>query len=89
MAAKKQRRSKKTSGRPGTGPRGLQGKTGPAGRPGRNHTAEIAILAAQVATLIKELQTQLIRIGQLQAQLDRVASGHSPQPEPPSPETEH
>jgi hypothetical protein len=32
-------------------------------------------LSAQVAALVKELQIQLVRIGQLQAQLDRVTAG--------------
>jgi hypothetical protein len=33
----------------------------------------IALLSAQVAEVIRELQTQLTRIEQIQAQLDRLA----------------
>jgi hypothetical protein len=61
-----------------TGPRGPRGKTGPAGPPGHNHTAEIARLAASVNEIVKELHVQLMRIAQIQAQLDRLASGQPP-----------
>jgi hypothetical protein len=33
------------------------------------------LLTAQVAELVKELQIQLTRIGQIQAQLDHLTSG--------------
>jgi hypothetical protein len=49
---------------------------GPAG-PAANGD-EIRRLAAQVAEAVKELQVQLTRIGQIQAQLDRVAVGQNP-----------
>ena len=39
------------------------------------------MMRAQIDQLVKELQTQLTRIGQLQAQLDRVESGRSPEPQ--------
>jgi hypothetical protein len=37
----------------------------------------IARLSAQVADIIRELQTQLTRIAQIQAQLDHLASGQA------------
>jgi hypothetical protein len=39
------------------------------------------MLKAQVEQLTKELQTQLTRIGQMQAQLDRVESGRAAEPQ--------
>ena len=39
-----------------------------------------ADLAAQVAEVVKELQLQLTRIAQIQAQLDRLATGEPPEP---------
>ena len=63
------------------GPRGRQGKQGKQGAQGlagRDQTGEIAALSEEVASLVHELKTQLTRIGQLQAQLDRVASGQPP-----------
>jgi hypothetical protein len=53
------------------GPRGPRGRTGPpglSGPPGPNHTSEIGVLSAQVAEVIRELQVQLTRIAQIQAQ---------------------
>jgi hypothetical protein len=38
----------------------------------------IALLSAQVAEIIRELQTQLTRIAQIQAQLDRLARLEKP-----------
>ena len=67
-----------------TGTRGPRGKTGATGTPGppgplgRNHTSDIARLSAQVADVIHELQTQLTRIGQIQAQLDHLSMGGAP-----------
>ena len=63
------------------GPRGKTGATGPpgsAGPPGPNHTKEIALLSAQVADIVRELQTQLTRIGQIQAQLDHLSMSMAP-----------
>ena len=57
-------------------PRGRRGKTGPQGPqgpPGRDNSQEIRVLSAQVAQIVKELQTQLVRIAQIQAQLDHLA----------------
>ena len=59
------------------GPRGPRGRRGPPGRPANG---ELRRLAAQVAEVVKELQLQLTRIGQMQAQLDRLATGQSPDP---------
>ena len=81
MAAKRQQTPKPPTKR---GARGRIGPTGPAGPPGpagHNHTSEIAVLKAQVEQLVKELQIQLTRIGQIQAQLDRFTGGEST-PEP-------
>lgn len=73
MAAKKRRRK--------TGPRGPRGKQGPAGPPGppANHTKALAALAEHVDQIARELAVQLTRIGQIQAQLDRLASGLPPE----------
>ena len=54
------------------GPPGPRGETGAPGAPGRDHSAEIAMLRNQVERIASDLQTQLIRIGQLQAQLDSI-----------------
>lgn len=62
------------------GPRGKPGATGPPGPAGPNQTKEIALLSAQVADLIRELQTQLTRIGQMQAQLDHLSMGEAALP---------
>ena len=56
-------------------------RRGLTGADGRDHSSEIAMLKAQVEQLVKELQTQLTRIGQLQAQLDRVESGRRAEPQ--------
>jgi hypothetical protein len=43
-----------------------------------------------MASVIRELETQLTRIAQMQAQLDRMATGQSPRPERrKTPRTEH
>lgn len=72
-----------------TGPRGPQGLPGAIGErgvqgergtPGVDHSGEIAALKAQVDQLVKELQTQLTRIGQIQAQLDHVTTGRESEP---------
>jgi hypothetical protein len=62
------------------GPRGAVGATGPAGPPGPDHTYDIAALSAQVAEVVKQLQVQLTRIGQMQAQLDRLTHTGEPLP---------
>ena len=86
MAAKRSR--VRSNGK--TGPRGPRGKTGPAGPAGPPGDGEVAKLAAQVNAVVKELQTQLTRIGQIQMQLDRFASGQSPEPEGEPPKrTDH
>jgi hypothetical protein len=60
MAAKRRSQTKKPTGP--RSPRGTPGPTGPPpGPPGKNHTNEIAQLSAQVADVIRELQTQLTR----------------------------
>ena len=38
------------------------------------------MMRAQIDQLVKELQTQLTRIGQLQAQLDHVETGKASEP---------
>jgi hypothetical protein len=63
-----------------TGPEGPAGPPGPAGP---DHATDVALLSAQVAQLVKELQTQLTRIAQIQAQLDHVAKLQAPQPDAP------
>ena len=80
-------------GRPGrTGKIGPSGPTGPPGPASPDHATDIALLSAQVAELVKELRTQLTRIGQIQAQLDHLAKAQTPWPnapvEPPEP-TDH
>lgn len=80
MAAKHRSQTQKP-----TGTRGPRGKTGAAGPPGADHTNAIARLSAQVADIIRELQTQLTRIGQIQAQLDHLALGQArPAPRDPA-----
>ena len=76
MAAKR-RPQPKTSTRGPRGKTGASGPAGPAGPPGQNHTNEIAVLSAQVAQLVKELQVQLTRIAQIQAQMDHLAMGQA------------
>ena len=78
MAAKRRSQTKKPTGI--RGPRGKTGATGaggPAGPPGADHTNAIARLSAQVADIIRELQTQLTRIAQIQAQLDHLSMGEA------------
>lgn len=59
----------------GSGRRGPRGRTGPVGPPGASGNGEVKKLAAQMADVVQELQTQLTRIAQLQMQLDRLATG--------------
>jgi hypothetical protein len=82
---------KRGSQKESTGPRGRRGKTGPtgaagpAGAPGHDHRNEIALLSAQVAELVSELQSQLTRIAQLQAQADHSTLGQGrPAPRKPA-----
>jgi len=56
------------------GPRGPRGRTGPAG-PAGSANGELKRLAAQLESVVKELQTQLMRIAQMQTQIDRLAAG--------------
>ena len=63
-----------------TGERGSQGERGADGASGHNHTDEIATLKAQMDQVVKELQTQLTRIAQMQAQLDHATSGQRTEP---------
>ena len=71
--------------RPKTAPvRGPRGKSGPRGKPGPRgphggNGESIALLMAQMNQVRGELQVQLRRIAQLQAQLDRLATGQSPE----------
>jgi hypothetical protein len=70
--AKKRKTRKRVTGR---GPRGLRGKTGrrgPRGHGSSDH-AEVVKLSTQMRDVLAELQVQLKRIAQIQAQLDRVA----------------
>jgi len=60
-----------------SGPRGSTGPTGPAGPASADQTGQIATLTAQVGALVKELRIQLTRIGQIQAQLDRLVNGQT------------
>lgn len=62
------------------GPPGATGAQGTPGEPGHNHTGEIALMRAQIDQLVKELQTQLTRIAQLQAQLDHLTTGQMSAP---------
>ena len=62
------------------GPEGPPGAPGAPGSPAHNHTSEITMLKAQVDQLVKELQTQLTRIAQIQAQLDHVSTGQASAP---------
>jgi hypothetical protein len=77
-----------TSTSAGTGPKGPRGKRGPIGATGSVGPAgpagpaafdggELVRLEAQIAEILKELQIQLTRIAQMQAQLDRLASGQA------------
>src|SRR5262245_52887422 len=83
MAAK--RRASGTVGPRGprglTGRQGKQGQSGPQGKQGPPGppNGELKRLSSQVAEIVKELQTQLTRIAQIQAQLDRLATGQSPE----------
>jgi hypothetical protein len=79
------RRSPKS--RPTKAGRGLRGKTGatgpagsigpmgpagPAGPAGVDHSKQISAIAEQLAELAQQLRTQLVRIAQIQAQLDHL-----------------
>ena len=70
------KRKTRTSSR---GPRGKTGRRGPRGPTGRAGNDNIAKLAAQMEQVLTELQYQLTRIAQIQAQLDRFAAGHEPE----------
>jgi len=63
-----------------SGRRGPIGPAGPAGPAGVDHAGQIARLTAQVGQLVKELRIQLMRIAQIQVQLDRLASGQGVEP---------
>ena len=76
MAAKRRR----DSGKPARtiGPRGRRGKTGKRGPAGKDAAGHIvAALADKVEDLAKEVARLFRRIGELQAQLDRVAATDS------------
>ena len=64
------------------GPRGYKGAKGSIGKRGPKSATKIdptvGRLAAQMEAVLKELHVQLTRIGQIQAQLDRFASGRAP-----------
>ena len=80
MAAKRRSQTNKPTGPQGPrGEPGPAGPPGPVGPPGPNYTNQIGLLSAQVAEVIRELQAQLTRIAHIQAQLDRVAKGETPQ----------
>lgn len=66
-----------TVARGARGPIGPAGPAGPRGPAGPDHTKAIIALQHQVAQIVRELQTQLTRIAQIQAQLDHVASGQA------------
>lgn len=76
MAAKHRGQNKKRRGPRGR--TGAAGPEGPAGPAGRDHATEIASLSEQVAAVMKQLRTQLIRIAQIQVQLDHLARGRAP-----------
>ena len=68
--------------KPAAGRRGPRGRTGPPGARGPQGPAgpvndDLLRLSSQVSEIAKELETQLTRIGQIQSQLDRLASGQS------------
>jgi hypothetical protein len=81
MAAKRRKFVKKTGPVGPRGPRGTTGRRGPKGPAGSasNHAVVVA-LSAQMEQVLKELQVQLTRIAQIQAQLDHLAVGHAPEP---------
>ena len=60
---------------PPRGPRGPRGKRGERGPQGRSGDGAVSRLAAQMEQVVKELQIQLTRIAQIQAQLDHLAMG--------------
>ena len=60
------------------GPAGPAGPAGPSGPAGLDHTKAILALQQQVGQIVRELETQLTRIAQIQAQLDQVANGQAP-----------
>ena len=59
------------------GPAGPAGPAGPSGPAGLDHTKAILALQQQVGQIVRELETQLTRIAQIQAQLDQVANGQA------------
>jgi hypothetical protein len=71
------------------GARGQEGKQGQKGEPGERGergpqgppavlNGELAQMADKMEQVVQELQTQLLRIAQMQAQIDRMASGAAP-----------
>jgi hypothetical protein len=81
--------AKKSTGRGPRGPRGRRGLRGKEGKPGRAsgsgtgsaHARLLMQLSQQMERVVRELQTQLTRIAQLQSQIDRLATGAPPGPE--------
>jgi hypothetical protein len=59
------------------GARGKRGARGPQGPPGVLN-GELAKMADQMERVVEELHTQLMRIAQMQAQIDRMAAGAAP-----------
>ena len=59
------------------GPTGPAGPTGPPGPIGASQSSELDALKRQVADLVEHLKTQLVRIGQIQVQLDQLTRGQS------------
>ena len=51
---------------------GPMGPAGPAGPPDQSQSKAIKALSEQVAEMVRQLQTQLVRIAQIQAQLDHL-----------------
>ena len=56
----------------------MTGARGPRGPVSSKDHHLIVTLSAQMNEVLKELQVQLLRIAQIQAQLDRIAAGQSP-----------
>jgi hypothetical protein len=71
MAAARRQSRKKPSTR---GPRGPRGKTGKRGAVGKSSAEATAMLVDQMQDVQKELARLLRRIGEIQAQLDRLAA---------------
>ena len=56
------------------------GPAGPAGPAGPSHSKQIAAIAEQLADLARQLQTQLVRIAQIQAELGHLTGVRELQP---------